>query len=348
MPRKKEIEDDAIEVPGIEYEDISDIEQALSGLPDDGSQIYLFRMYDRGRPKFLTKMEPSEFDLEIIREQFGGGRFKYTAKKNGAVIREGQFEIEGEPKTPKFDDGTNGHTTFDKYDVVAMLKDEISALKQELTQKKKESEQTLATMLGAILQNSQNRESADDVESKILSKLAMYKSLFTGTEVSTDTIFNAMTKGMEIAAAAGGEGTPIWLTVAEKLKEPLTQIATAYAQSKVGEMPKPKKQIEESKMTKNPVIDMIKPYLSLVVTAASKNADPALYADLVIDNLPADKKDEVISWLSSEQCLKDLVACDNRISLQLSWWNELRQQIIEGLQDDSIRESATDSETEST
>lgn len=352
--KTEEEEKEYIEVGPQDYEDISDLEQALSGLPQDNSIIYLYRMYDRGRPKFLSKLEPGEFDLELIKESYGGGRFRYVAKKSGSIVKEGQFEIEGEPKLKHVDDGSNGSTTIGNYDVVKMLQDEVTNLKNELSKKTKEAESTLATLLSNMLQSGSHKN-IDDIEASLLSKLAMYKSLFSSdkTEVPIETLFSAMTKGMEIAAAGSGDSTPLWLSVAEKLKEPLMQIAAGLSSPKVGNMPiktVPAKTVsakkEEESVSTNPMLSMIKPYLPIVIVAASKDSDPNIYADLVIDNIGNDQIESLKTWIMGPEWFKDLVALDNRISLQASWWTELRQCIIDRLSEGSnedIRESSTNS-----
>ncbi len=320
-----------------EYEDVSDLEQALSGLPQEDSIIYLYRMYDRGRPKFLGKLEPGEFDLEGIKDQYGGGRFRYVAKKSGAIYKQGQFEIEGEPRTKHIiDDGANGQTTIGNYDVIKMMQDEIASLKSELIKKTQEKDSTLATLIASLVQKSQT--SVEDVEANLLSKLTLYKGLFSGSEkssvdISTEAIMNAISKGMEIAGLSSGDNSSIWLKVLEGLKEPLTAIAMNASRPVVGTIPKRPisvKPVEVKSM--NPLLELIKPYIPMIIISASKNSDPSIYADMVLDHVPDDKHPEIKTWLAGDQWFSDLISVDNRIALQASWWSELRSMILQSME----------------
>jgi hypothetical protein len=336
MGRKKKteaLEPDIISEE-IEY-DAADIESALAGLPDEDSIIYLYRMPEdrKGRPKFLTKLEPSEFDLISIKNIYGGGRYKYIAKKSGIIYKNGIFEIEGEPK---MESKSNGESVINQYDVIAMLQDEIKTLKAELMKKNAENEHTLTTLIASIIQN-QNRNT--DTEEKILQKLVTYKSLFasenTGPNITSELILNAITKGIELASMSQGGDMPLWMKIIDGLKEPLTKLAESISTTKSRPMksqPQPQAQPQQAQTTENQFISQAKPYLNMLIVAASKNSDPGIYANMILDMI-GPYQEQFISWLKKPNWLEELVKIDQRVALQSAWWNELKECILSEIEE---------------
>lgn len=73
---------------------------------------------------------------------------------------------------------------------------------------------------------------------------------------------------------------------------------------------------------------MVNAYLSQIVSAAERNADPALYADIILDALPPEKLQDVIEILTRDDWRVILFNNDARVIEHAAWFEELRQLIL--------------------
>lgn len=77
--------------------------------------------------------------------------------------------------------------------------------------------------------------------------------------------------------------------------------------------------------------ELVRPYIPMFLIAATRDADPMPYVQIVMDQCPPEKKAELEAWLKTEKWWADLVALDNRIGLQAAWWGELRDLLTDVL-----------------
>lgn len=75
----------------------------------------------------------------------------------------------------------------------------------------------------------------------------------------------------------------------------------------------------------NPRMIMIKTQLNNLVNKASQNADPVLYADFIIDNVP---EDQIRSFLGQPDSLDQLARIDPRVNQFLPWFTNLKMEIM--------------------
>lgn len=79
------------------------------------------------------------------------------------------------------------------------------------------------------------------------------------------------------------------------------------------------------------VANLITPFLPMVIGAASRDVDPASYGQILLDNIPPEKMEEVKSWLESPAWFADLCSLDPRIENQVAWWHDFHDMIQEAL-----------------
>ena len=165
-----------------------ELEQAIAGLPRDHSVIALYRIPDQGKPRYVTKLAPDEFDLEQIKRQYGGGRFRYVATQEGIKVQQGHFEIEGEPVLPGRVEQAS-HAS----EALGVLGAKLDRLAETLTARPSESQDKLLGILVAKLLADKG-----DSEEKLLEKLSTYKTLFGGGGESSNftMILEAIKQGM--------------------------------------------------------------------------------------------------------------------------------------------------------
>jgi hypothetical protein len=229
----------------------------------------------------------------------------------------------------------------DSNDPLFFLMHEIKEMRREMT---KPHDSEMMKLLGQLIINNGNGTS--DVEEKIFNRLIQLKSLFGGTEAKTDSniIFQAMKTGMEmISNAEASSGSP-WIALAEKglpiIQNLLLQVAKVQAEKNGAiPMPPPSKPpldnpvpISANQPTGFAAIaGQLQPYLPTFMQSAAMNSDPNILVELTISSIPEVQKPVVIEWLHSATWQQDLIGLNQGIALQLNWWQEYHDFLLENL-----------------
>lgn len=78
------------------------------------------------------------------------------------------------------------------------------------------------------------------------------------------------------------------------------------------------------------LIPFMKQQLQFLLEKAFKNSDPALYAELLLDNFPDGiKPDDLVDFLKRDDWWNSLVAFDPRVQNYPGWFSQLRSELIE-------------------
>lgn len=317
-PRKQELppEEEAPELPP----EPDELEQAIADLPRDFSVITLYRIPDQGKPRYVTKLTPEEFDLEQIKRQYGGGRFRYVALQAGVQVQKGTFEIEGEPVLP----GRREEASPVSRDVAA-LGEKLDRLADSLAARpaSEDKDKLMAVLMAKLLEN------REDGEEKLLGKLSAYKAILGGGESSNFAmILDAIKQGMLLSGE--GAGASPWVYVIDKLAPSVEKIAGAFSTRGEPEkrplVPAPVPQVSDAF---RPFAALLKPYLPALIASASVNASPESWADIIESHVPEKEQAAMAAWLRGETWFTDLCGLDNKISLQAAWWQELRGFLLE-------------------
>lgn len=344
-----------------------ELDNAIADLPGDDAQLTIYRCRDQGQghPIFVATYPPSEFSLELIQENHGGGKYNIYAKRDRQIVKRLRVEIEGEPKifhgsvplaarrspysfgawrsktqldeeTEKAKMGGVDPTTF-------MLLNEIKNLKESLRE---------------IAQNSGGGDGVFNRKS-FMQELVMFKELFSPSnpmQDQTGMISTILQKGLEIGARAanGDVGGSSWVDTIKELIPVAQQALSAFANKQAieqgGRIPAPIKlenaqtlsagqragfgDILPDMPAQKPasgftaIAPMLAPYLSLIIGTAARDGDPGTIVDLIENNLGDDQKPHVIEWLNSPIWFSDLCSLDQRIQLQAAWWNELHDMLL--------------------
>lgn len=313
------------------YESFDEIDEALSDLAPDTKGIYFYRIAERGRPKFLDMLEVGAFSPQAFKDLYGGGRYRYRAKKKDGSVKAGYFEIDGEPRTPPISvsvpTAPSGMTGLSQ-----QILDRLDRLESRLHAP--QSEALTEKLLMALL-------ARPDSEAAFLSKLSLYKDLFSGGGGDTGIGKSLLDTIKELAPIlAGGEVSP-WLMALEKLGPVVEKLAGSLTTPRVqpgASVPRerlqaPSPETKPMPTPKDPSLpeELVRPYIPMFLIAATRDADPMPYVQIVMDQCPPEKKAELEAWLKTEKWWADLVALDNRIGLQAAWWGELRDLLTDVL-----------------
>lgn len=304
-----------------------ELEQAIAGLPQDSSVITLYRIPDQGKPRYITKLTPEEFDLEHVKRQFGGGRFRYVALQDGIKVQEGHFDIEGDPILG------GGKREEPVSREVSALGEKLDRLVDALSSKPASDLQE--KLLTAVIAKLADRK---EDHGDFLSQLAALRAagLFPsgGGEGHGSHLLEAVKLVKEgMMLTGGGEGgTNPWLYAVEKLAPSIEKTVDALTAGKGGqpekpvEKPVPTVQVSEAC---RPFVPILRLYLSALIAGASMNASPETWADTIEENVPPDQLILMRTWLQAETWFKDLCILDRRIGLQAAWWQALRILLLE-------------------
>jgi hypothetical protein len=335
-----------------------EIDEAFAELPEEDTKVAIYRMREQGRSAYIQSYTLSEFNVETLRERHGGGKFKIIASTKNKDKVERIIEIEGNPivrtQYPRNPEGyygkrdnaarpmpVDGLPIGDSNDPLFFLMHEIKEMRREMT---KPHDSEMMKLLGQLIINNGNGTS--DVEEKIFNRLIQLKSLFGGTEAKTDSniIFQAMKTGMEmISNAEASSGSP-WIALAEKglpiIQNLLLQVAKVQAEKNGAiPMPPPSKPpldnpvpISANQPTGFAAIaGQLQPYLPTFMQSAAMNSDPNILVELTISSIPEVQKPVVIEWLHSATWQQDLIGLNQGIALQLNWWQEYHDFLLENL-----------------
>jgi hypothetical protein len=355
MPkRKKEIEIAEVnEEPIIEVDpDDQEIDMAFADLPQNEPCIELFRTSKvGGRPVFLEQMSPSMFSLAYVAEKFGGGNYVARSRyKDGRKIR-ASFEIEGDPFPVK---RVIPNPAIAPMHAQPAMGQSVNSQTSDgpIILEGNDPNQAMVQLVNVMLKRMENSETV------LLEKMRLYKELFGGPkETPLDTALNMFQKGLEMAALTGAENSSPWLMLVRELKEPLSKIvdtvqialqksasvpASAPATGAKPSAPLPSNGpvVASTGQPERPSEDVamvqswLKAMLPPLVTAAAKNADPATYADFILDQVPNSAYPQLLEWLRQPGCLESLCAIEPGIRYQQDWWLTLRQSLIEALTDE--------------
>lgn len=335
-----EWEDEKPREEQIDSED-QEMESIRNSLPGGVRCISVYRMHKAGlggRPKFIAEIPPEQFRESFIQEMYGGGNyFGRWTKKDGTTIRY-PFDIEGPEK--------------------------ILGNAQELYQGSREEEEERTVHLQAQpqpvgLNPMDVFRMMQDARKEAREEMRMMLDMMRPAQQSPDMtkqVFDIVEKLAPMMS--GGDGGSPWMMALAQFKEPIiklvdsiSQAATRPAQTPFQPAGRPTMAAPSAPVQAQTEDDMIKfmmkQYLPVFVNAASKNGDPALYADMVLDQIPESAYPKLKEWLESATCLEEIAALEPAVMYQRDWWNTLRVSIVEAIIDHANRLQSASASSES-
>lgn len=326
------------------------LDEVFASFPQNEACIELYRVNAQGgRPLFLDQLCPSEFSMATVTERYGGGRYRAKGKyKNGDKVDE-PFEIEGDPFPVKRKVPLGNPSPF-----APVLPHEIERASHgqiAIPDVENGFQAAMLTMMRQLMQEARGSEMA------FLEKMKIYKEIFgqqAQKEAPLDVALNMFTRGVEMAGLqGGGEGPNFWMLALRELKEPLIKIVDTISSAVNQKQPqldtRSFSQPGGAPLSAPPPVaapapepvsgdDMIllfvKSVLPSLINGAAKNADPATYADFLLDQVPGSAYDALRTWLMAPDCLEKLAAIEPGIRFQQDWWSSLRTILLESLNEE--------------
>ena len=339
----KEVKDQGVEI------DVDDqaMQQAVMGMASTERYVRLYRINDQGgRPKLIESLIPQDFNETYVQSKFGGGRFQAKwIDKSGRLYRY-PFEIEGKPRFPEDNDEDGlidgfqtvqpGAQSFAPSQPAGPSFMEIIGLMNEA---RKDARAENAEMMRMMVEGMRPQAVAP-APSGIEQTLGFVKELLP-----------IIGQG----GGGGGEPMPWYANVLLQLKDPLTKLLdtanTVVANSGRPQAVQPRpalrnqpnivKPVEteplgslEPKEEPDMIVGQFKKYLPMLLRGASKNTDPSVYVDMILDQVPSIAYNALRKWLLEPGCLDKLVAVEPGIQFQMDWWQSLQGGLLEALNEE--------------
>lgn len=320
----------------IRDQDDAELDEVFSDFPQNEACIQLFRVNAQGgRPMFLEQLSPAMFSLAYVTERYGGGRYQAKGRyKDGSKVRM-PFEIEGEPFPVK-------RVLPGSMNPLEPARPRESAPALEyMPQPGGDFQTALLGMMKTLLQEVRGSET------QMLEKMKLYKELFAPApqkEAPLDQALSMLKQGIELGSSSGGgEGPNLWLLALDKLKEPLTKIVDTIQVAVTSPrpiavnpaVPTPAGVAPSVTQQEDDMLILLKMVLPSLINGAAKNADPLVYVDFLLDQVPESMYPKLLEWLERPDCLDRLASIEPGIRFQRDWWISLRGQLIAALRGDN-------------
>lgn len=335
-----EWEDEKPREEQIDSED-QEMESIRNSLPGGVRCISVYRMHKAGlggRPKFIAEIPPEQFRESFIQEMYGGGNyFGRWTKKDGTTIRY-PFDIEGPEKIlgASEEHYQGGREEEEERTVSAPAPQQAQGLNP------------MEVMM--MMQKAEER-----AEARIMRFVEMMRPAQQPPDM-TKQVFDIVEKLAPMMG--GGDGGSPWMMALSQFKEPIiklvdsiSQVATRQAQpmpmtgarASAQVQPSPQPQTEEDMIKL-----MVRQYMPVFINAATKNADPEFYADMVLDQVPESMYPKLKEWIEKPTCLEEIASIEPGVRYQQEWWNSLRAAILHAMLENanSLQSPSASSELE--
>ena len=349
-------ESDDIIIDG-DYEDVSEAEADLDEQLDaifadiggnDDIDEFVVKAYrtqpGKGKLGYLFTCLPSELPImDRLRDDYGSGDFQIRVLKKNRIYKRRNVCVEAPVKKekPVFDESQKLNGLVE---VMAggftRLGELIVQRDQQQTQSPTSMKEMVETM---ILMKELNGPPPEPVSpfQQIKDVLSIQKSL-SGKDGSAETNVN-----------------DVLLTLAENVLPKLAEAGAVSPENKerprvipedITETTEAQKTINLEKIENPEKGNPMKGHLMFLCMQASLKKSPALYAEVVLDNTPDEKLDELVTAMNGEDAMDKLIALHPPVAKHKAWFLELSKEIMNNIQEveETLPDEPLQNETEPT
>ena len=298
------------------------VENLLSELQSvEGANVKIYRVLVNNKLAWIYDCHPSEFRMEDLRDVYEGGKFRvfvYNTEDGRKMLKSSQFVFVEPKRTPA---GLPSHAPAN--DTAAL----VGAMLQGM--------QAGFENLGRLIVQNQHVAPAVDpigMQNAMLNNMLIMKQVLGGGAESGSTVEKALDmfrQGMQMGkelnpAAVTSDSSDVLMEALKTIGPVLAQAAAQpQAQAQAPQLPQPvivpQPVTEEQNM-----FNTKRMYLNLACQKAAQNADPMLYADLILDNLP---ESEILAFLSAPDPLTELARIEPNVMQHREWFSGLLAEI---------------------
>jgi hypothetical protein len=302
------------------------IDQFMAELGDSAKAVALTIQdeKDKTRWSYLARIPLDDFSLEVVKEQYGGGRYRgRILDEDNHYMKHGHFSfaIDGRFKRPVPDlpetsppvvpfpapaSATESTALGEMKEVVRQQGEAMIRLMEKIS--------TQPDPLTMVLKVAEVMKPA--AQSSPSMDLAGMFGLFS-------TIF---TKGMELAQNSSGEGG--YIPVLKELGGPLLGMLTERLQKGETALEKARVSGLVAVPPPKPTLDgFVKIYMPQLLTLARMGKDPELYADVMLDQIPEIWLEELVGRVNQPDFVDKLKALYPDVGPFEGWFKKLAEYI---------------------
>ena len=315
-------------------EDVGDdLWRALAELGEQSEKILLHRRYPNGRYGFVTEFSPPEFSLMRVRDEHGGGDYiaQFVDTKN-RMVGKTPFTIDVKPEAPKPEPvavaSGNGHTGFE-------------GIKEILDRQ--------TELIKALAERQVPDKDPMDLALKLVEIVTAARGEQTHPFAEMAELFKT---GVEIGRGAEGGGDSYW-PVVEKFAPAIGKVleaATARENAARGQprrlpgpSPTPATTPEAPVVLEGPAwLIHLQPHLPVILSWARAGKDPALYAEVILDNLDPGAEMEVATAAKAPDFVEKTVAALPMFKPYSTWATQVLEEMkLLLLQEDQVPDVAS-------
>lgn len=291
------------------------------------------------RGGYCARYASGDLNLDTIRETFGGGKYRIKGTDNAGKWVLGAsrtIEIMDLPRpptapntpTPGFGDlasilqavKPSGDGNADMFKLIIAMMDNNAKMFAAMMERPRQ-ETTLADTLALIKETRENKDGASDAVKLLMQGLELGQKLGGGE-----------TGLMDIAAKGLDMIQPLITAQANAPPAPKPGPAIA-APATPGAPSTPAPNAPRATPEVDPMLqklNWLRHQTRVLVYQAARDSDPALYAALMLDNLPAFvTEEEIFERISAPDALVQLATLDSRVSSFAPWFERFRAAVLE-------------------
>lgn len=358
-------EEDRPDTPADEL--VSDLRDVLASLPAEADLRLYRKSTTTGKLEFCESFaEPTAFSEEYVAQKWGAGSYRVMAKVPDPKTGKMQF-VEGGTKTFTVAQRPNAPAVAAPSETMKGTLDTVTLMHQMMLQSQESHRAMLAMMmqrppdtgmeLMKVLLPLLIGQKTDPMD--MATKLATLLKPAGPAASMTDQL-EALGKMMELAAKLGdkgGDDAPAWLRGLQSVA-PLIQQAMATprqlppAPAPAPNPPTPRElapvqtpaPVVEPKADEpdaHPLLTLLDRSMASMVRAASRDGDPALYADWFVDQVDDEHVGELAGFLESGTVLDQLALRYPESAPHREWFGRLITAMIALLEEDKDESGST-------
>lgn len=324
----------------------SDLQSMMAELAgSSSSSVTVYRSNKGQQLAYVFKCTPDAFSLDTLRDKYNGGEFRLFITKEGQLWKNKTVYVE--PKQASAGEAPPTQAA------------ELAAAMREGFAKQAELMANVLRTIATPAPSPVSLLSGIDIPAAITAISALLSTLRPPPPqpvpqgVNPDRAIDMLMKGFELARELkgneGGAEPTLMGLMSDLLKSPMVgqMVAAAQAQPQAQQRiapPRPPQQPPKppaqplapplntppvqvpaqsfaSETQPEPVNPMLTQYLALLCAKAADGADPALYADLVLDNLDPDLLDTLLARLPTP--VDGLIADHAAVAEHREWFEQL-------------------------
>ncbi len=352
------------EVSEAELEETETLNNLLADLGElDSVKVTIYRVDSNNKTSWVDSFSPSDMDIDALmhglRNDYGGGKFRIQIREKGTIRKNKTIEIEPpikktEPDTRSLFADLKKEQATESSGMASILSEIIRANNESAARQAEQMSNFMGTMVTAMSTMGNNQTPAPvfdpvaaqhsmmetvvalkklsdppapiDTTALILKGVELVNAVKGGDESGEANIYSVLSKAL---GSFGGTLSQAMAATPTPLAPPNQPPTIAAPGSTIPQPVKPQVQA----LTKEPAplpddhpMKPFEPYIDWMLTLAKKNANPELYAEVIVDTIGLEMAH---AWLATSEGVETLTRELPRTLPFVSWFVAVGQIVDE-------------------